>query len=166
MKKVLAWVLFLHLIYFPPSLPSYFYCSRKYLKGLRGFSYSMSKKKKKMLCLKPFKILGRSQRIKQEKLKKLPQTPSRSSPELQRHHQGRLQLLPPGDNGSGSGGGGDKRANHHILIADRLQATAAGNAAAIQWRLLLQQMDQRCAVRSKSGTLNNSATSPVTLTAV
>lgn len=91
MKKVLAWVLFLHLIYFPPSLPSYFYCSRKYLKGLLGFSYSMSKKKK-MLCLKPFKILGRSRRIKEEKL---PQTPSRSSPELQRHHQGRLQLFLP-----------------------------------------------------------------------
>lgn len=160
MKKVLAWVLFLHLIYFPPSLRSYFYCSRKYLKGLLGFSYSMSKKKK--CCLKPFKILGRSQRIKQEQLKKLPQTPSRSSPELQRHHQGRLQLFLPGDNG----GGCDKRANRHILIGDRLQATAAGNAAAIQWRLLLQQMDQRCAVRSKSGTLNNSATSPVTLTAV
>lgn len=49
MKKVLAWVLFLHLIYFPPSLPSYFYCSRKYLKGLLGFSYSMSKKKKNAL---------------------------------------------------------------------------------------------------------------------
>lgn len=70
--------------------------------------------------------------------------------------------FPPSDMGAG---GSDKRAKRHILMADRLQATAAGNTAAVQ-RLLLQQMDQRCAARSKCGTLNNSATHPVTLTAV
>lgn len=32
--------------------------------------------------------------------------------------------------------------------------------------MLFEQMDERCALHSKSGTLNNSATSCVTLTAV
>lgn len=60
--------------------------------------------------------------------------------------------------------GDNKCVNHQILIRDRLPATAAGTLCHI-W-MLLQQMDQRCAVHSKSGTLNNSATSCVTLTAV
>lgn len=58
----------------------------------------------------------------------------------------------------------NKCMSHHILIGDRLPANAAGTLCHI-W-MFLQQMDQRCAVHSKSGTLNNSATSCVTLTAV
>lgn len=144
-------MLFLHLIFFPLSLPSYFYWSRKYLKGPLLLD-SVIECQKKILCWKPFK--KNTWKVSTYRARTNGITSAATPP------PGPQTVFLPGDNGGGSGGGSDKRANRHILIANRLQATA------IQWRLLLQQMDQRCAVRSKSGTLNNSATSPVTLTAV